>query len=71
MKVLVKKHPDGVRSYLCTRTVGDNKVAFQFFLPGGRKLSEADVRAAREDLDVKLMRRMRMLTGQVNPGEEG
>jgi len=71
MKVLVRKFPDGSRSYLCTRTVGDHKVAHYFVLRDGQKLSEADMLGARKGLEVELLRQMRVLAGQVNPGKEG
>jgi len=71
MKVLVRKYPDGSRSYLCTRTVGDNKVAHRFALREGQKLSEADIMGARKALSAKLLVQMRLPLGQVNPGEGG
>jgi len=71
MKVLVRKFADGSRRYLCVRTVGDTKVAHQFALQSGQKLSEADIQAARKNLDAQLQNRLRMLPGQVNPGQGG
>jgi len=69
MKVLVRKFPDGSRSYTCTRTIGDNKVAHKFALRDGQKLSEADILGARKALEAKLMVQMRLPLGQVNPGQ--
>jgi len=71
MKVLVRKYPDGSRSYRCTRTIGDNTVAHLFALGDGQKLSEADILGARKDLEAKLMVQMRLPLGQVNPGQGG
>jgi len=63
MKVLVRKYPDGSRSYLCTRTIGDNEVAHRFALREEQKLSEADILGARKALEAKLMAQMRLPLG--------
>jgi len=71
MKVLVRKFPDGSRSYTFHRKIGDNHVAHYLALRSEQKLTEADVLGARKALSAKLLVQMRLPLGQVNPGEGG
>jgi len=69
MKVSVRKFSDGSRSYLCTRAVGDIKVAHRFTLRAEQKLSEADLVGARKALSDGLLNGLRLRAAQVNPGQ--
>jgi len=71
MKVVVRKYPNGRRGYRCERTIGNNTVAHRFHLLDGQKVTEADILGAQDALNFKLRVQMRLLGGQVNPGEDG